>query len=82
MALENSPEFKGRGFLDDNEQLHRQVLLGQTVYSPVKLKKIVQSKDISMVFLALPIISRSMRKNIITNIIIFKGSSFNFVFKL
>ena len=33
IALENSPEFNVVGFLDDNDQLHRQVILGKTVYS-------------------------------------------------
>ena len=68
VALENSPEFKVIGFLDDNEQLHKQVLLGQTVYSPSKLEKLVQTKEISLVFLALPTVSRNKRNSIITNL--------------
>ena len=40
MSLENSPEFIVKGFLDDNKELHRQVLLGQTIYSPFKLEKL------------------------------------------
>ena len=64
-ALENSPEFKVVGFLDDNEQFHKQILLGQNVYSPAKLEKLVKSKDISLVFLALPTISRNERNKII-----------------
>ena len=39
ISLENSPEFKVVGFLDDNQHLHKQVLLGQTIYSP-KYRKI------------------------------------------
>ena len=68
LALENSPEFKVIGFLDDNEQLHRQVLLGQNVYSPSKLEKLVQNIDISLVFLALPTVSRNKRNTIIANL--------------
>ena len=64
-ALENSLEFKVVGFLDDDQQLHRQVLLGKTVYSSINLKKLVQTKDISLVFLALPIINRRKRNQII-----------------
>ena len=64
-ALENSPEFKVVGFLDDNEQFHKQILLGQNVYSPDKLEKLVKSKDVSLVFLALPTISRNERNKII-----------------
>ena len=65
IALENSPEFKVVGFLDDDQQLHKRVLLGKTVYSSLKLEKLVQTKDISLVFLALPSIGRSKRNQII-----------------
>ncbi len=64
-ALENSPEFKVIGFLDDNPQLHKQILLGKIIYSPLKLKKLIQTRDISVVFLALPTINRSKRNKII-----------------
>ncbi len=68
IALENSPEFKVAGFLDDNVQLHRQVVLGQTVYSPLKLEKLIQTKDITLIFLALPAIGRSKRNQILENL--------------
>lgn len=64
-ALENSPEFKVVGFLDDNEQLQRQILLGQYIYAPSKLEKLVKTKNISLVFLALPTIDRIKRNEII-----------------
>ena len=64
-SLEDSLEFKVVGFLDDNHQLHRQILLGQTIYSPSKLEKLVKTKDISLVFLALPTIDRNKRNQII-----------------
>ena len=67
-ALENSLEFKVVAFLDDNEQLHRQFILGKTVYSMIKLENLVKTKDISLVFLALPTISRSKRNQIIENL--------------
>ena len=65
IALENSPEFKVVGFLDDNDQLHRQVVLGQTVYSFLKLEKLILNKNITLIFLALPEIGRSKRNQII-----------------
>ena len=68
IALENSPEFKVVGFLDDNEQLHRQFLLGKTVYSSLKLENLVKTKEISLVFLALPAINRTKRNQIIENL--------------
>ena len=72
IALENSPEFKVEGFLDDNKQLHRQVLLGQNIYSPLNLEKVVRIKNISLVFLALPTINRNKRNEIIENLNQFK----------
>ena len=65
IALENSLEFKVVGFLDDNDQLHRQVLIGKLVYSPLKLENLVRTKNISLVFLALPAIGKSKRNRII-----------------
>ena len=74
IALENSPEFKVVGFLDDNSQLHKQVLLGKIIYPITKLAKLVKSKDISLVFLALPSINRNKRNEIIKSLNKFKLS--------
>ena len=67
-ALENSTEFRVIGFLDDNKQIHKRVLLGQNVYDPLNLDKIIQNKNISYVFLALPTINRKKRNDIIENL--------------
>ena len=72
IALENSPEFKVFGFIDDNVQLHRQVLLGKTVYSPKKLEKLIKNNHIGLVFLALPTIGRKKRNEIIEKLNSFK----------
>ena len=71
-SLENSLEFKVKGFLDDNIELHRQVLLGQTIYSPSKLEKLVKNEGVSLVFLALPSIGRDKRNKIIERLNQFK----------
>ena len=68
VALENSQEFKVRGFLDDNYQIQKQFLLNKKVYSPIELKSLIKSKDIDIIFLALPSISRSKRNQIIQNL--------------
>lgn len=65
LALENSPEFKVVGFLDDNHLLHKSSILGQYVYSQSNLQKLINVKNISMIFLALPSISRSKKNEII-----------------
>ena len=68
LALENNPEFKVSGFLDDNKQLHGQVLLGKVVFSPLNIEKLLKTKNILFVFLALPSITRSKRNQIIENL--------------
>ncbi len=72
IALENSLEFYVVGFLDDNQQLHRQTLLGKIVFSPLELKKLIIAKEISLVFLALPSINRIKRNQIIERLNQFK----------
>ena len=68
LALENSPEFKVVGILDDNEQLQKRSILGKTVYSPSKIQKLITMKNIRIVFLALPRIVSNKRNKIIDNL--------------
>ena len=65
ISLENNPQFKVVGFLDDNESLHGQLIVGQTVFSISNIKDLIKKKDISLVFLALPSIPRVKRNQII-----------------
>lgn len=66
--LENNTEMKVLGFLDDDKKLHNQLMMGQMVYSPLKIQQIIQSKNIDLVLLALPSISRTKRNQIINNL--------------
>ena len=68
IALENSHKFNVVGFLDDNTQLHKQYLLGKTVYSTFKLEELSKTKNIKLIFLALPTINRNKRNQIIENL--------------
>ena len=67
-SLENNPEMKMMGFLDDNQQFHNQTILGQIVYNPLKIEKLINIKNIDLVLLALPSISRIKRNHIIENL--------------
>jgi FlaA1/EpsC-like NDP-sugar epimerase len=67
-SLVNSNELKLVGFLDDDYKLHGQILLGQEIYSPLKIADLVKSKEVSLVLLALPSISRSRRNDILKNL--------------
>ena len=64
-SLENNLEMKVVGFLDDNTQFHGQIVLGQTVYDPLKIEKLIYEKNIDTVLLALPVIARQRRNQII-----------------
>jgi len=64
-ALENRPGYKVSGFLDDNKNLHRQIILGKTIYPSSKLDNLIKTKRITHVFLAMPTIQRNIRNKII-----------------
>jgi len=72
ISLENNPEMRVVGFLDDNQQFHSQILLGQTIYDPLKINKLIESKNIDIVLLALPSINRIKRNQIIDKLNKFK----------
>ena len=67
-ALENSNEIKVVGFLDDDDRLHGQVLQGQEIYPSLKIPDLIKSKEVQIVLLALPSISRSRRSVILKNL--------------
>jgi FlaA1/EpsC-like NDP-sugar epimerase len=67
-ALANSNELMAVGFLDDDSRLHGQVLQGHEIYSPLKIADLIKLKEIQLVLLALPSISRSRRNDILKNL--------------
>ena len=67
-SLESNLEMKVVGFLDDDPQFHRQIILGQTVYDPSNIERLINTKNIEIVLLALPSISRQKRNQIINNL--------------
>ena len=71
-SLENSQEYYVKGFLDDNNQLHGRVLLNKAIFPISSLKKIIRTKNINTVLLALPSAERSQRNRIIKKLSEFK----------
>lgn len=67
-AMNNNPEIKIIGFLDDDIHLHQQSLNGITVYNPINLKTLIVNLDVSYVLLALPNISRVRRNEILNTL--------------
>ncbi len=74
LALFSSREFLPVAFFDDNRQLQGTTVAGIRVYSPVDALKIIQKKNIKQLLLALPLISRTKRKEIILK---FEGQNLN-----
>jgi FlaA1/EpsC-like NDP-sugar epimerase len=71
-SLENSQEYYVKGFLDDNDQLHGRVLLNKAIFPISSLKKIIRTKNINTVLLALPSAERSQRNRILKKLNEFK----------
>jgi FlaA1/EpsC-like NDP-sugar epimerase len=70
-ALANSNEFNVVGFLDDDDRLHGQVLQGQEIYPFLKIANLIKSKEVQLILLALPSISRSRRNDILKNLSVY-----------
>jgi FlaA1/EpsC-like NDP-sugar epimerase len=67
-SLDNNLEMRVVGFLDDNPQFHRQIILGQTIYDPTNIDKLINTKNIDIILLALPLITRQKRNQIINDL--------------
>ncbi len=65
ISLKKNTEFKVVGFIDDNKKLQKKFFLGHPIYSSLNLKRLIISKDVSLVFLAMPSIGRNKRNQII-----------------
>ena len=67
-SLESNLEMNVVGFLDDDPQFHRQQILGQTIYDPLNMYKLIKKKNIELVLLAFPSNNRQKRNQIINNL--------------
>ena len=66
--LENNNEMKVVGFLDDDLSLQNQKMRGQTIFPPSKIKDLINFKNVDLVLLALPSVSRHKRNKIIDDL--------------
>ncbi len=67
-ALNNSNEMKVVGFIDDDEQLHGQLLGNQNIFSSKELGKLIETTKANHILLALPSVKRNRRLQILKNI--------------
>jgi len=71
-SLYNSTEYIVAGFLDDDDRLQGQVLQGIPIYNVDQLKELIASKNIELVLLALPLINRFKRNQILEKLNFYK----------
>ncbi len=71
-AMQDSQEISILGFLDDDENKKGCLIDGKRIYSPYNLSNLIIKKDISLVLLAIPSISRKKRNEIIKNLLNYK----------
>ncbi|WP_205632828.1 polysaccharide biosynthesis protein [Chlorobaculum limnaeum] len=64
-ALQHNARYSVEGFIDDDILLFDKCINGITVYSPDCVKKIVYSKSITNILLALPSVKKARRQEII-----------------
>ena len=64
-AMQDNSEIVIKGFLDDDEDKQGFFIDGKPIYTPTKLKKLVEKKKINLILLALPSIDRKSRNKII-----------------
>jgi FlaA1/EpsC-like NDP-sugar epimerase len=64
-ALAESKEYKPVGFIDDSNEIYSRVINGLKVYSTNNFEDLIKRKKIKEVLIAIPSISRVMRKKII-----------------
>ena len=67
-----SPEVKIVGYVDDDDRLHGHNLNGLNIYSPHELARVVQSKKVTQIFLAIPSVSQRRRNEVINELLPFR----------
>jgi FlaA1/EpsC-like NDP-sugar epimerase len=64
-TLKHEPGYRVVAFIDDNPELHNQVLRGYRIYSPQQIGALINEEDISTLILAIPSMSKPDRKKLI-----------------
>ena len=71
-SLSASMEYKVVGFLDDDDRLQGQALQGLSIYNVNQLEELIKSKNIELILLALPTITRFQRNQILEKLRVYK----------
>jgi len=65
-ALKQSKEYNPIAFIDDAPNIHNNIINGLRVYSPDNLQRLIDTKDVMAVLIAMPSLKRSRRQEIIS----------------
>ena len=68
-GLLTSSDVKIVGYVDDDDRLHGHNLNGLNIYSPHELARVVQSKQVKQIFLAIPSVSQRRRNEVINELL-------------
>jgi FlaA1/EpsC-like NDP-sugar epimerase len=68
-GLLTSSDVKIVGYIDDDDRLHGHNLNGLTIYSPHELRRVIKSKQVSQIFLAIPSVSQRRRNEVINDLL-------------
>ena len=64
-----SSDLKIVGYVDDDDRLHGHNLNGINIYSPHELARVVQRKQVTQIYLAIPSVSQRRRNEVINELI-------------
>jgi UDP-N-acetylglucosamine 4,6-dehydratase len=67
-ALKYSPDIFVVGFIDDDIKMHGRYIENKKVFSPDRIPKLIKSKDISDILIAIPSLSRSRKYNLLQSL--------------
>jgi len=68
-GLLTSSDVKIVGYVDDDDRLHGHNLNGLNIYSPHHLARVVQTKQVTQIFLAIPSVSQRRRTEVINELL-------------
>ena len=64
-----SSDIRVVGYVDDDDRLHGHNLNGLNIYSPNELERIVERKNVTQIFLAIPSVSQRRRNEVINQLL-------------
>jgi FlaA1/EpsC-like NDP-sugar epimerase len=64
-TLKLEPGYRVVAFIDDNPELHKQLLRGYRIYSPKQVGALINEEDVTTLVMAMPSLSKAKRKQLV-----------------